>query len=82
LHQRNLKDDKGKNPMKVGSLLGDKPRSSFFETLRYRVRIFPSGKVLLQSTQEEENVKAFSKAKRENTLEGIKPRRVTAAPLG
>jgi hypothetical protein len=40
--------DKGSDPMKGGSLFGDKPLSSLFETLWYRVRIFPSGKVLLQ----------------------------------
>jgi hypothetical protein len=35
-----VKGDEGKNPKKVGSLLGDKPISSFFETLRYKVRVF------------------------------------------
>jgi hypothetical protein len=41
-----VKADKGENPKKVGSLLGDKPISSFFDTLRYKARMFPSGDVL------------------------------------
>jgi hypothetical protein len=32
-----MRSDKGTNPKKVGSLLGDKPISSLFETLRYMV---------------------------------------------
>jgi hypothetical protein len=37
--------DEGGNPMKVGSLFGDKPLSLFFETLWYRRQgLFPSGK--------------------------------------
>jgi hypothetical protein len=43
-----MKAVKGGNPKKVGSLLGDKPISSFFETLWYEARMFPSGDVLLQ----------------------------------
>jgi hypothetical protein len=39
-----MKDDKGRNPMKVGSLLGDKPISSFFETLWYLVEDFFFGR--------------------------------------
>jgi hypothetical protein len=75
-----VKADKGGNPKKVGSLLGDKPISSFFDTLWYKARMFPSGDVLPRSTQEEEGVKASSEAKRENTLEGRKPRRASAIP--
>jgi hypothetical protein len=41
-----MKDDEGRNPMNVGSLFGDKPNSSFFETLWYRSRISSSGEVL------------------------------------
>ena len=36
-----MKVDEGTNLMKVGSLLGDKPISSFFETLWYSVGSFP-----------------------------------------
>jgi hypothetical protein len=43
-----MKIEEGANPLKVGSLLGDKPISSFFDTLWCRARIFPSGKVLPQ----------------------------------
>jgi hypothetical protein len=43
---------------------------------------FSFGKSFSSSTQEEESVKAFSEAKRENTLKGMKPRRATAAPPG
>lgn len=73
-----MKGDEGANPKKVGSLLGDKPISSFFETLRYKVRVFLR-RGSSPSAKEEEGVKASSETKRENTLEGMKPRRVTAA---
>jgi hypothetical protein len=36
-----MKVDEGRDPRKVGSLLGDKPISSFFETLWYGVGSFP-----------------------------------------
>jgi hypothetical protein len=36
-----MKVEEGRNPRKVGSLLGDKPISSFFETLWYNVGSFP-----------------------------------------
>jgi hypothetical protein len=35
-----MKVDEGRNPKRVGSLFGDKPTSSFFDTLRYRVKNF------------------------------------------
>jgi hypothetical protein len=78
-----VKVNEGENPTKVGSLLGDKPLSSFFETLWYRSQgLFPSGKGSSSSTQEEGAVKAAPEAKRENTLKGNKPRRASAAPSG
>jgi hypothetical protein len=43
---------------------------------------FSFGKVLLSSTQEEDDVKALSEARRENTLKGAKPRRATTAQSG
>jgi hypothetical protein len=43
-HLRVMKIDEGQNPTKVGSLFGDKPISSFFETLWYRVKDFSFGK--------------------------------------
>jgi hypothetical protein len=36
-----LKNDEGVDPKKVGSLFGDKPISSLFETLRYKDSSFP-----------------------------------------
>jgi hypothetical protein len=82
-HLRDVSVDEGGNPVKVGSLFGDKPISSLFDTLRYRSQgLFPSGKGSSSSTQEEEAVKAASEAKRENTLKGTKPRRASTAPSG
>ena len=75
-----MKIEEGTNPRKVGSLLGDKPISSFFETLWYGVGSFP-WKRFFVSAKEEESVKALSVAKRENTLEGSKAQESTGCTI-
>jgi hypothetical protein len=41
-----MRSDEGRYPKRVGSLFGDKPTSSFFDTLWYKVKNFSSGEVL------------------------------------
>jgi hypothetical protein len=77
-----MKSDKGGNPRKDGSLFGDKPHGALSKTLEHRAKVRRlSGRQTGVEVHERRMREGVSIACRGRPLEGMKPRRVTAALL-